>query len=94
MPMFTSPTRIDVRGIAPRRRQPLVFSVLRKLGVSQTMEIVCDHDPKALYDQVQAAQPGAFGWDDLEIGPDVWRARITRLDPGAEGLCCGGCGGG
>lgn len=93
MPMFTSPARIDVREIASSSRQPLIFSALRKLGVSQAMEIVSDHDPKALYDQVQATRPGRFGWEDLEIGPDVWRVRITRLDSGPEGHCCGGCGG-
>ena len=94
MPTATSPTRIDVRVIAPRERHPLVFSTLCRLPVSQAMEIVSDHDPKPLYQQMRAEHPGKFDWEDLEIGPDVWRVRITRLDPApGEGRCCGACGG-
>lgn len=90
----SSPTLIDVRDIAPRERHALIFSTFRDLGASATMEIVNDHDPKPLYYQMQAEQPGKFTWDYVETGPDVWRVRITKIAAGpGDGQCCGGCGG-
>jgi uncharacterized protein (DUF2249 family) len=87
-------TQIDVREIAPRERHPLIFSTFRSLLAAQTMEIVNDHDPKPLYYQMQAEQPGQFAWDYLENGPDVWRVLITRLGKThGNGQCCGSCGG-
>lgn len=90
----TGPTRIDVREIAPRERHPLIFSTFHALASAQAMEIVNDHDPKPLYYQMQAEQPGQFNWEYLENGPEVWRVRITKL--GAAGVdggeCCGCCG--
>jgi uncharacterized protein (DUF2249 family) len=89
---------VDVRTIAPRERHPLIFSTFRSLTQGQAMELVNDHDPRPLYYQFQAESPGAFGWDYLEMGPDTWRVRISKLadtETGAStSACCGGgCGG-
>ncbi len=85
---------IDVREIPPRDRHPLIFSTFRGLRRAETMEIVNDHDPRPLYYQMQAEQPGKFSWDYLENGPYVWRVRVTKLaNPHADGGCCGSCGG-
>ena len=93
-----SPTRepalVDVRGIAPRERHPLIFSTFRNLAAGDVMELVNDHDPKPLYYQFQVEMPGKFSWDYLETGPQAWRVRITRLaSTHADGQCCGICGG-
>lgn len=86
--------QIDVREIPPRDRHPLIFSTFRALQRAESMEIVNDHDPRPLYHQMQAEQPGKFTWDYVENGPYVWRVRITRLGAShAEGGCCGSCGG-
>ena len=86
--------QIDVRQIVPRDRHPLIFQTFRSLAPSQTMEIVNDHDPKPLYYQMQAEQPGQFSWDYLESGPEVWQVRITKLaEEPSNGQCCGSCGG-
>jgi uncharacterized protein (DUF2249 family) len=89
-------TCIDVRQIAPRERHPLIFSTFRDLGPTMTMEIVNDHDPRPLYYQMQAEQPGQFTWSCVEDGPEVWRVRITKQAVAAghgDGQCCGSCGG-
>ena len=87
-------TTIDVRTIVPRERHPLIFTTFRSLNGGDAMEIVNDHDPKPLYYQMQAEQPGQFSWDYLENGPETWRVRITRLAAGhSDGRCCGSCGG-
>ena len=90
----TSGTTIDVRTIPPRERHPLIFQTFGALGDAQSMDIVKDHDPRPLYDQLQAEQPGLFTWDYLQTGPDVWQVRITRhTRPRSDGRCCGSCGG-
>lgn len=90
--------QIDVREIAPRDRHPLIFSTFRGLEGAESMEIINDHDPRPLYYQMNAEQPGEFSWDYIENGPYVWRVRITkraaaRASGHASGGCCGSCGG-
>jgi len=93
---MTTPSRIDVRTVAPRDRHPLIFSTFQGLAAGQALELVNDHDPRPLYDQFNAQMPGQFAWDYLETGPDLWRVAITRTQDGPRaeaGSCCGGCGG-
>lgn len=69
---------IDVRDLPPASRHPAIFQALGGLEPSMSLELVNDHDPKPLYYQLQAEQPGSFTWDYLEEGPLVWRVRIGR----------------
>lgn len=86
-------TTIDVRQIAPRERHPMIFAAFDRLGASEALELVNDHDPKPLHYQFQAELPGEFVWDTLESGPEVWRVLITRQGTSpAGGACCGCCG--
>ena len=85
---------LDVRTIAPRERHPTIFTMFRSLAANQAMELVNDHDPRPLYFQFQEQVPGKFTWDYVEVGPEVWRVRITKLaGTHAKGQCCGSCGG-
>ncbi|GAA6731424.1 MULTISPECIES: DUF2249 domain-containing protein [Thermus] len=69
---------LDVRSIPPRERHPRIFGVFDGLAPGESFVLVNDHDPKPLYYQFQAERPGAFAWEYLEAGPEVWRVRITR----------------
>ncbi|WP_243094112.1 DUF2249 domain-containing protein [Thermus thalpophilus] len=69
---------LDVRSIPPRERHPRIFGVFDGLAPGESFVLVNDHDPKPLYYQFQAEWPGAFAWEYLEAGPEVWRVRITR----------------
>ncbi|WEG08700.1 DUF2249 domain-containing protein [Microbacterium horticulturae] len=40
--------------------------------------LVANHDPRGIHYMLQAERPGTSGWEDLESGPELWRARITR----------------
>lgn len=39
---------LDLRSLAPRDRQPLIFERLAALATSEALRIVNDHDPKPL----------------------------------------------
>ena len=71
-------TTLDVRSEIPARRHELIFETFQSLSSGTAFELVNDHDPKPLFYQFEAEQPGTFTWDYLEQGPTVWRVRIGR----------------
>lgn len=75
---------LDVRQEPPARRHALIFDTFRDLEPGAGFELRNDHDPKPLYYQFAAELPGAFTWDYLEQGPEVWRVRIGRSDGAPE----------
>lgn len=93
MTLTTYGTKIDLRPLAARERQPLVFNTFRSLGAGEAIEFIADADPSLMQQQFRADWPGRFAWDTLQDGPDVWRVRIVKLAVHGDG-CCGGCGGG
>ena len=74
----SAPAELDVREIVPRERHELIFATFGALAPGQSFVLVNDHDPKPLYYQFQAEQPGQANWEYLEQGPEVWRVRIGR----------------
>lgn len=75
---MSNPQQLDVRDLPPPQRHALIFDACGKLPVGDAVILVNDHDPKPLYYQFEAEQPGQFGWEYVEQGPEVWRVRITR----------------
>ena len=75
----STPATLDVREIAPRDRHPLILGTFDRLGPGESFILLNDHDPKPLYYQFQAEQPGQVDWTYLEQGPAVWRVRIGRV---------------
>src|SRR5688572_27239366 len=73
-----APRSLDVREIPPRDRHPLILDTFDTLAPGEAFVLVNDHDPKPLYYQFQAEQPGKVRWEYLELGPEVWRVRIGR----------------
>jgi uncharacterized protein (DUF2249 family) len=70
---------LDVRPVSAARRHPLILETFQALRPGQSFTLVNDHDPKPLFYQFQAEQPGKFTWTYLEQGPEVWRVRIGRV---------------
>ncbi len=69
---------LDVRPLPPARRHALIFETYEQLRPGQGFMLVNDHDPKPLRYQFEAEHTGAYTWDYLEEGPEVWRVRIGR----------------
>ncbi len=83
METMTDEMTLDVRSEPPVRRHAVIFETFEALAPGTGFELVNDHDPKPLYYQLAAEQPGTFTWDYLESGPVVWRVRIGRVAAGA-----------
>ncbi|HEX7082889.1 MAG TPA: DUF2249 domain-containing protein [Gaiellaceae bacterium] len=69
---------LDVRSEPPARRHELIFDTYHALEPGSGFVLVNDHDPKPLWYQFEAEYTGAYTWDYLEQGPQVWRVRIGR----------------
>lgn len=69
---------LDVRQEIPARRHELIFRTYAELETGDGFVLVNDHDPKPLRYQFEAEHPGAFTWQYLEEGPEVWRVQIGR----------------
>lgn len=87
-------TTIDIRDTAPLKRQQLMFNRFETLQQGQSFQLVTDHEPKRLHEQLQIRSGNGFTWDYLEAGPAVWRVQIGKSAV-ASGNCCSGgaCGG-
>jgi hypothetical protein len=49
------------------------------LPVGASMLLVADHDPQPLFWMLRGERgESSFRWAPLELGPEVWRARVTR----------------
>lgn len=69
---------LDVRSEPPARRHELIFDTYDGLAPGGSFVLVNDHDPKPLRYQFEAEHAGAFSWNYLEEGPEVWRVQIGR----------------
>lgn len=69
---------LDVRTLVPAERHRRIFATYESLASGEAFELVNDHDPKPLYYQFDAEHHGAFIWQYLEQGPEVWRVAIGR----------------
>jgi uncharacterized protein (DUF2249 family) len=69
---------LDVTAIPPREKHPTIFKTFDALEAGSAFVLVNDHDPRPLRYQFDYDRPGAFDWQYLEQGPEVWKVRITR----------------
>lgn len=98
MPATATPAAtIDVREIAPWDRHGLIFERLAALPAGSSLQLVNDHDPIPLRQQLDRQWPGQFGCTYLDRGPELWRLAIRRLElspawpgPTTSGNCCSG----
>lgn len=70
--------RLDVRQLPPRERHATIFETFESLRPNQAIDLVNDHDPKPLYYQLSAENPGEFTWTYRQEGPEVWEVEIRR----------------
>ena len=73
---------VDVRGLSPDERHPLIFRTFEELTPGTSFILVNDHDPHKLKEQFEAEKEDRFTWEYLEEGPQIWRVEIGKPDVG------------
>lgn len=74
---------IDLRGVTPSMRRPLVFAVIDRmvdLECEDSMVVICDHDPSGLGYQLDLRREsrGMFEFDCDQRLDGAWVALIRR----------------
>ncbi|HHJ98333.1 MAG TPA: DUF2249 domain-containing protein [Actinobacteria bacterium] len=74
---------IDLRGVTPSMRRPLVFAVIDRmvdLECEDSMVVICDHDPSGLRYQLDLRREsrGMFEFDCDQRLDGAWVALIRR----------------
>lgn len=69
---------VHVREIDPRHRHTVIFQLIENLDMDSSLQLVVDHNPKALCFQLEAKYGQRYRWAYLEQGPDIWRLRLQR----------------
>lgn len=91
MTTTTSLPTLDLRSLAPRDRHTTVFSTCQQMPLGAQFELINDHNPLPLQQQVQQQWGEQLSWQVLEAGPSEWRVRVQRVAEPRS--CCGSCGG-
>ncbi len=71
---------LDVRTIPPRDKHPTIHRLLDQLAEGEVLRLLNDHEPRPLRYELEADRPGAFEWNYLESGPELWRVEIRKLE--------------
>jgi uncharacterized protein (DUF2249 family)/quercetin dioxygenase-like cupin family protein len=70
---------LDVRGLRKPDKHPAVFQAYDALDVGGSVDLVNDHDPQHLREELEVDHPGSHRWEYLDERPTAWRIRITKL---------------
>jgi len=69
---------VDARVRGEMSCADMAMGAFDALADQASFVLVADHDPRGIHYMLQAERPGTSGWEDLESGPELWRARVTR----------------
>ncbi|QOV33486.1 DUF2249 domain-containing protein [Streptomyces ferrugineus] len=69
---------LDVRDVPHALRHATVFGALDAVPAGNAMVLVAPHDPLPLLAQIEQREPGRFGVEYLQRGPDAWRLRLSH----------------
>lgn len=74
---------MDMRGVTPSMRRPLLFAVVDKMieiGCKDSIVVICDHDPSGLGYQLDLRQKsrGLFEFECDQRLDGAWVALIRR----------------
>ncbi len=76
----SSPDSVDIRLLgACVERKAHVLSRFDALAPGESLIVLNDHLPNGLRRHFDELRPGAFEWNLLEAGPEVYRVEVRRL---------------
>lgn len=66
-------------------RHQVIFALLDALPPQRALVLINDHDPRPLFYQLDAEQPGTFTWTPTEApDPNYFAVVITRSAPSGQ----------
>ena len=83
-----SATQLDLRGVPPLNRHPMLAAAFQRLPAGGARELIADRDPQPLQTKVHPEPKRQFRWQVLEQHGATWRVRVPKA--GAQD-CCGRC---
>lgn len=69
---------IDLDALPGPQGADAALSRLLQLDRGETVEVRCSRDPSPLWRRLTDSDPGGWGINHLEQGPDQWRVEISR----------------
>ncbi len=69
---------VDARERGTMSCADMAMGAFDALDAQTSFVLVADHDPRGIHYMLDAERPGAAGWEELESGPEIWQARVTR----------------
>lgn len=69
---------LDTRTIPHAIRHATIFGALGAIAPGFSLDLVANHNPLPLLNQLEKRTPGMFDVAYIDDGPDVWRLRFTR----------------
>ena len=81
---------VDLRDSTPLSRHQMLFSSFERLQQGQSFQLLTDHDPQSLREQLQMRWGDGFNWSPLETEPAMWRVQVGKRAAQASNCCSGG----
>lgn len=69
---------LDIREYSQPEMHNAIFRTIYSLLPGHSVELINDHEPKALEYYLSTECTSQFQWSYVEQGPKVWRIAITR----------------
>lgn len=69
---------LDTRQIPHAIRHATIFGALGAIAPGFSLDLLANHDPVPLINQLEERRPDDFDIAYVESGPEVWRLRFTR----------------
>lgn len=69
---------LDTREIPHAIRHATIFGALGAIAPGISLDLVANHNPLPLLNQLEERRPDEFDVSYIDDGPEVWRLRFTR----------------
>lgn len=69
---------IDVRTIPKPERHPRIHAILDGLAPGEILELVADHEPVHLRNELERLRPNEIGWASGDMGPERFSVLLTQ----------------
>lgn len=77
--MNTFAATVNATEYPPQLKHKVIFETFNSLKPEEAMLLINDHDPRPLRYQFESMHTGAYTWEYLEQGPEIFQVKIGKL---------------